>query len=696
LQDRLSALKAFNEEKQKVEAELVKLEEALQNTKSAEELQELFQQNESLLPRLSSLQALAESTKPMAEPSARVDSLEHRQAALDNRIQKARDAAAEDEKHMVIVQMYTEQVDALEDQLKNAEQELALLAPTVDQLDAYTTQRLMPLLAQYHALDLTEPPNDELKRRKQQLKSQTSKLQSKVDEKTKSAAAQEDLVNRLDKEIAKDEAVLADILSRYEEPQDLETAVNDAKALATIRQSVVSLPLDEVSDKTVREQLSRRVEPLHVETNVSVSEIKQTKTYSTHIHKISLQDFLQLLTQEIERSQKLAADLGSLNQTINQAETEVAAPSGGPEDVLARSAELSQSIPLLKANLTRVGDQLNATSNLIRQPELPLSQLEQAIDQLEKRNDVRRRRALDEQKVAKLAPQIEALSLTLQSTMNDLENAPPVSLDQQELTLRKLEEEKQKIHTLLESIPEEAEELREKSRWELSRLSDFIRRLGEAVGDKISALTSFLATKNEVETQLADINRQLDVHNKEIEQLPSSDQLVALNEQEQKVKKLQQKLSSEVAVESLDPEKSNELQELRKALELMCERISEARAKAEYQLAQKNAADLLKVKVNTTNNDLVSLIDQSNRLLNDAAAIPQSYLQLSDRIEKAVDEAQQLLNEDPTAETLQANIAEAQLAKQKLSDRWQVCVQKRIIRASDIFKTQFVDLAHLR
>jgi chromosome segregation ATPase len=433
-----------------------------------------------------------------------------------------------------------------------------------------------------------------------------------------------------------------------------------------------------------------------VETNVSASEIKQTKTYSTHIHKISLQDFLQLLTQEIERSQKLAADLGSLNQTINQAETEVAAPSGGPEDVLARSAELSQSIPLLKANLTRVGDQLNATSNLIRQPELPLSQLEQAIDQLEKRNDVRRRRALDEQKVAKLAPQIEALSLTLQSTMNDLENAPPVSLDQQELTLRKLEEEKQKIHTLLESIPEEAEELREKSKWELSRLSDFIRRLGEAVGDKISALTSFLATKNEVETQLADINRQLDVHNKEIEQLPSSDQLVALNEQEQKIKKLQQKLSSEVAVESLDPEKSNELQELRKALELMCERISEARAKAEYQLAQKNAADLLKVKVNTTNNDLVSLIDQSNRLLNDAAAIPQSYLQLSDRIEKAVDEAQQLLNEDPTAETLQANIAEAQLAKQKLSDRWQVCVQKRIIRASDIFKTQFVDLAHLR
>jgi ElaB/YqjD/DUF883 family membrane-anchored ribosome-binding protein len=128
----------------------------------------------------------------------------------------------------------------------------------------------------------------------------------------------------------------------------------------------------------------------------------------------------------------------------------------------------------------------------------------------------------------------------------------------------------------------------------------------------------------------------------------------------------------------------------------MCERISEARAKAEYQLAQKNAADLLKAKVNTTNNDLVSLIDQSNRLLNDAAAIPQSYLQLSDRIEKAVDEAQQLLNEDPTAETLQANIAEAQLAKQKLSDRWQVCVQKRIIRASDIFKTQFVDLAHLR
>jgi chromosome segregation ATPase len=208
----------------------------------------------------------------MAEPSARVDSLQHRQAALDNQIQKARDAAAEEEKHRVIVQMYTEQVDAVEDQLKNAEQEFVLLAPTVDHLMAYTSEKMKPLLEQCHALELTEPPNEELKRRKQQLKSQTLKLEAKVDEKQKNAAAQEELVGRLNKEIAKNEAILAEILSRYEEPQPLESATNDVKALEAIRESVIALPLDEVGDKAMRQQLSSRVDPLHVEVNVSLWE----------------------------------------------------------------------------------------------------------------------------------------------------------------------------------------------------------------------------------------------------------------------------------------------------------------------------------------------------------------------------------------------------------------------------------------
>ena len=218
----------------------------------------------------------------MLEPSAQVDSLQHQQENLDKQIRKARDAAAEDEKHQAAVQMYTQQLDAIEEQLKKAEHDFVLLVPTVDNLNAFTTELLKPVLEQYRSFESNAPPTEDLKRRKQHLKKQTAKLQAKAEDKHKNAVQQDDLVGRLNNEIAQNEAVLADLLSRYEQPQPIDQAVEDIKSLEKIRQTVIGLPLDEVNDKSVREQLSSRVEPLHIEANVSFfieMQIKLRLTY---------------------------------------------------------------------------------------------------------------------------------------------------------------------------------------------------------------------------------------------------------------------------------------------------------------------------------------------------------------------------------------------------------------------------------
>jgi DNA repair exonuclease SbcCD ATPase subunit len=377
---------------------------------------------------------------------------------------------------------------------------------------------------------------------------------------------------------------------------------------------------------------------------------------------------------EIAKNKQLLADYSTLNEELKVQEEQTATPATGPNEILAKSAELSKAIPEFNNKLEYLVTQLSTPSNLIQRSTIDPSQIRNRIKVLEEWAESNKRRALDEQKMAKLAPELELITTTLQSTMNEMETAPPASLDQQELTLRKLEADKQRIHTLLESIPEGAEDLREKSKWQLSQLTEFIKRLGDTVGEKISALTSFLATKSEIQSQLADVNRQLEEDMQQIEDMPlsaSTHHLATLKEQASKIEKLQQKLHDEVAPDSLDKDKHNEFDQLRKALEMMSEKIARAYEKAVQQVELQKAAELLKNNVNRANSDLVSLIDQAHRLLSDAAAIPQSYEVLANQIKSAVEEAQLLASEDPTADTLQANILEANAAQAKLDGRWQ-------------------------
>lgn len=376
----------------------------------------------------------------------------------------------------------------------------------------------------------------------------------------------------------------------------------------------------------------------------------------------------------------LLEEYAAIEEMLNNLEAEALKSAKTPDEILTKSAEIKETTHGATKQLNNYNNRLGAPSKLVRRPELPSSELAQRIHNIEQLNESRRQKALDEQKAALVLPELETLTVTLTSTVNELESAPPSTLDQQELALRRLEADKQRLHTLLESIPEsaEADELKQKSKWELSRLSEFIKRLGEAVGEKISAISAFLATKAEIEAQLADVNRQLEQDQETLEDMPltaSTSQLAALQQREEKVQALKQKLGNEVKAEKLDEEKNAELDALQRALELISEKIRHVREATQRQIALKEAADELKNKVNGANNQLVALIEQAHRLLNDAAAVPQSYELLANQISSTLKQAQQLVDEDPTADTLQANIAEADAARDKLEKRWQTWLE---------------------
>lgn len=126
--------------------------------------------------------------------------------------------------------------------------------------------------------------------------------------------------------------------------------------------------------------------------------------------------------------------------------------------------------------------------------------LPEKLQKLQKVCDEKKR---DVEQVAQLnavAPEILLISESLQQQPEDI----PQNLNEQQSVLEELETKKQRLENLIQTIPEgdASEELRQKSVWDLSKLKDLLKRLGDSVGDKLAALAAFNAARKDAEDQL--------------------------------------------------------------------------------------------------------------------------------------------------------------------------------------------------
>ena len=400
------------------------------------------------------------------------------------------------------------------------------------------------------------------------------------------------------------------------------------------------------------------------------------------------------LTQEIAVQQQHLLTYSALEDHLKILESQTSLCTNDSANVLAECDKISDAIMELDQTTQHLRAQLNAPPKLLQHSKVDLTKLHSRIAMLKNSNQNVRKKALDDKMIATIVPELEVLTSSVQSKFGELEVMPPVTLEQQESTLKQLQADKQNIQTLIENIPEGGEKkgLIRKSQWELSRLSEYIKRLGVTVDEKVSALTAFHATKSEIESQLTDLNRQMDMqHTKDLPLSASMDHLNSLKQQAANIERLQLKLCEETVAKSLDKEQNDEFEKLRQEIELMADKIQCAQNEAERQTNMKQAADLLKDKLNCANTSLVSLITQAQQLLNDAAAIPQSYITLANLISNAVEEASALATEDPSANTLQSNITEAVDVQDKLNNRWQIWLQ--FINERNLANSQ-LDKAH--
>uniref|UniRef100_A0AC34GFQ5 Uncharacterized protein n=1 Tax=Panagrolaimus sp. ES5 TaxID=591445 RepID=A0AC34GFQ5_9BILA len=271
--------------------------------------------------------------------------------------------------------------------------------------------------------------------------------------------------------------------------------------------------------------------------------------------------------------------------------------------------------------------------------------------------------------------------------LDNYETTLPENLDQQQQAFNDFTEQKRKLEDYNENIPEgpEGDEIREKTQWNLSRLTDILKKLGDAVGEKAAALAAFIASKRAIEEQLNTLHNDITAAESNIDNATPNnlqDRINALEAEEARINAIRSKLSDEqINRNNLDNDKQNELDELHKALDAAVERLQNAKNNLTTELASAIASEQIQADTNHYYNDLADLIRQAHQTLADPTAIPISYHDLGQRINDKIQETNKVIQDASTSgnstiiQPLNDLIPQAQNAENDLAARYNLWLE---------------------
>ncbi|KAK6009999.1 hypothetical protein OSTOST_25037, partial [Ostertagia ostertagi] len=226
-----------------------------------------------------------------------------------------------------------------------------------------------------------------------------------------------------------------------------------------------------------------------------------------------------------------------------------------PDEMKARQQQdelkdrLSSIADALTRKLSGVADayQQFATSpsSVVSHDDLDKTLPEQ-VQKLKKECDEKKK---DIEQIAQLKSVAPEILLLISESLQQQPEEIPHNLNDQQSVLEELETKKQRLENLIQTIPvgEATEELRQRSAWDLSRLKDLLKRLGDSVGDKLAALAAFNVARKDAEDQLLMITS------------PESDDRTPddLKKDEESLQRLQQSIS-QLDSSDLDDEQRDE------------------------------------------------------------------------------------------------------------------------------------------
>ena len=668
--DRANELEQFNIDLDKIAKELDNTVKAIKDLNSndpqanIEIVNALKQQNADNGDQIKVKEDQLNNLLPLTQPSAKFNNLLQRQQALDDQLNKILNDVENENAKRQELQAFADQINEAEDNLATVERDIdATLPNDISLLEQISEQQLIPINQLITSIDALPIPNDEMKKRKKNIKKRAQAINDKHSKKLENARKQNDLINDIENQLAELDNAKQNILSKYPigEFKPLIEAKQDQDALNKIIEAVAPLNIDEISDKATRDALFKRVEQLRSDAKSLTTPLNE----DINAEEKLLQDYNELL--------KKINDIGINALTLGEA--------GIIDDEIRKSDDLADQIHKLRKQATKLDDKiqqpLNHVQHSITNPNLS-AQLDTIQSNLaEKRKNLENRAKLDT-----VAPVIELITLDLQQQADTFEAALPENLEKQEEAFNNLTKNKRKLEDLLEKIPEgpEGDEIREKSQWNLSRLTDLLKKLGDAIGEKAAALAAFMASKGAIEEQLKTLNNDITAAESNIvNATPNNlqDRINTLEAEEARINAIRAKLSDEqVNRTHLDADKQNELDELHRALDAAVERLQNARNNLTDQLASAIASEQLQADTNHFYNDLADLIRQAHQTLADPTAIPISYHDLAERISTKINDTNDVIQNATVSDNatiiqpLNDLIPQAQNAQNDLNTRY--------------------------
>jgi chromosome segregation ATPase len=603
LQDRLDALQRFNDNADEIEARLRKLvddADAVQpeaGSSALEQLAALSNEEEKLGEAISHLASDLPALDPLQKPLTRHDELQRLHRNLNDQINNAKSGAEAAVQKQQAIDEYIANIQQLEEALRNLEREADSLPLTTEALkplaDAVAASLVEPIKQLEQA---REAPTEELKERKSRLKEKINNLNQRVNDDYKMAQNQENLLDTINRDLERVNDHLNQLNAKYQDKRPLDEAVRDKITLEDLiieQLSPLVASLNDVDDRNKRDEISRRIE--EARSNVDT--------------------LLTPLSNEVRKDEELLKDWQSALEDFNRIGAEVLhiGASGDANAELAKATALLDELRPLQIKAEKLDARRLEPTHFTTLP-IAGESLQERVAQLQDEVAKKRRALTDKIALDSVVPEIHLASEALQQRLDEFA-APsePLPIETAENSIRELEEQKRRLETLLEKIPEgeAGDEIRNKTSWNLNSLKDLLNRLTETVGEKVKAIAAFLASKKEAENQLSQLHDQLNRIESEGPQSPEAlrHTLENLSAEEARLNKLREQFEEEHRPENLDDDKRQELEALKRDIEAASEHLKTVRENIQQNIQRAIQLEKLHADLARANSDLVALTE---------------------------------------------------------------------------------------
>ncbi|KAF8369009.1 hypothetical protein PRIPAC_86838 [Pristionchus pacificus] len=521
------------------------------------------------------------------------------------------------------LQRLSEQLDPLE----SAYADSALAVP----VDA-PTEKKEAEKARQNAQDLASRIADDIKNKKDELENQNK------------ARAVEDALAKIGDKIDS-------ILAPYsEKPQSLTKAESDMQKIADLlAKDLASVPIDQLADPSSAAATAAKLKQRAKETIVP-------------------------LEKEIEAEKKLANDADAVEAQEAQLEKEldsVRNKTDDPAAAIAAIADIADRARKLRPTAEAIETAYDATRPLVAHS-APKPEIASRIDNLLAEADRANSQQNEAAQIAALAPEIEKMH---ELVVTKADEAVPEALADQQANLEDLEGRRKKLEDILAGLPQSGpgvDELRAKSEWDLSRLKDLLKKLGDAVGDKLAALAAWNALRKGAEAQLVDLTKEKPVP-KDASGLEKA--VEDLANDEKALEALAQDARDGVNPDDLDEDEKKKRDDLLNQIEKALALIKARKAAAEKALKDAQESDKLAADLAKIDSRLAPLVEEATRLLQDPDAIPSAYTSTAQQLNAATEEARPIVDAGRSskgAKTLAGTIKKAEKVTPVLDERFKL------------------------